>query len=57
MGTDAEDSEKKITEARKLAGNKPEKPVLSPYGGSRLIVDDDGRHRLGLDRRRRRASN
>jgi hypothetical protein len=46
------ESERKITEARKLAGKRPERPVAPPYGGRRLIPDTskDGRAELGARR-------
>jgi hypothetical protein len=36
-------NEGRIAEARKLAGKKTEQPVVAPYGGRRLVRDDDGR--------------
>ena len=46
------ENQQKIAEARKLAGKKPERPVVSPYGGRKLIPDDSDRARMGLDIRK-----
>ncbi len=44
--------ELKVKEARKLAGKKPEQPVIAPYGGRKLIRDPSKEGRVALGPRR-----
>ena len=45
-----EESGRALQEAKKLLGKKTEQPVVSPYGGRRMISDDSGKQKaFGLD--------
>lgn len=39
------DNAQKVSDARKVAGDSAEKPVVSPYGGRRMVSDQEGKER------------
>lgn len=46
------DNAKRVSEARRVASQGAEKPVVPPYGGRRMVYDQEGkeRARFGVER-------